>query len=286
MNRSEYIGSSDARHIMTGDFDVIWNRRTRTEEPPQSFAMLLGQATEQVHLDWTTTALGAGYKWSMNQLNGDQHFAVFEPDVADVDLDPGDVILGSHPDALLLTPNGDVTYPLEAKLTARWRTIDEAIEWYMPQLQHHMICWQTTRLLFSVVIGTNEPERAWVGFSTEWADIYLRRCADFTRAWKAGKKPAPLIMPGEHATAHPVVPQSVMDAVPINGTVRRDMSQNNRFKAIAGEYLNTRDAAAAHDKAKKDLKTLMEPNDREIYTDEIKLKRDARGAIRITVTAE
>lgn len=280
MNRSDYIGSSDARHILNGDWSRLYAQKLRLETPqPPSFAMRLGMCVEALHLDETITALNVetsgGFKYSTNAGRPDQqHFARYIY---------GDGFnaptLGSHPDALLRDLAGTV-YPLEVKLTARWRSIEEAADWYMPQLQHHMLCWGVDQCLFSVILGTSEPQRMWVGASHQWQNHYLERCDTFWGHVKSEIPPAPLL---PHDSRAPKVPAEIKDSVPLDGMTRRDMGGNNRFKAVALEYIDTKEAVARHDKAKRDLKSMMHDDERELYSDMLTLKRDKRGAIRFTV---
>lgn len=276
-DRSTYIGSSDARAVMAGDFlRVFKEKKGLAPAFEQTFSMQLGLLVEDFHLDWTIDAInreeGGGFKFSKFAKGGSQHFSRMT--ASDYDFKP---VLGSHPDALGRDISGMV-FPIEAKLTARFRNIEQAADFYMPQLQHHMICWGVDRLLFSVIIGTAEPVRAWIGSSPEWQARYLDQCNTLWHYLKADIPPPPLITNGDA-----IVPQSIANTVPINGMTRRDMAGNNRWKAIAAEFLETKPIVEKHEKAKKDLKEMMQPDESSIYDDTLELKRDARGAIRINI---
>jgi hypothetical protein len=280
-DRTTYIGSSDARDILAGSFDRLYKLKTGAIEPDDlsdNFPVQLGLHTEGFHLDWTIRRLveekGDGFNWSQFAENGDQHHASFTPEQAEY-RPP----LVSHPDALLRDPSGAVL-PLEAKHTGRFKNADEAADFYMPQLQHHLLCWNSKVLLFSVICGNSEPERIWVGFSQEWADHYIEQCNRFWSYVATKTPPAPAFYDD---AKEPSIPTAVKNTVPINGMLKRDMTGNNRFKAVTSEFIETKAAVAKHEKAKKDLKSMMNDDDKEIFSDEIKLKRDARGAIRITV---
>ncbi len=282
-DRKLYLGSSDARDILSGDWDRMYKRKMGLEgelDLSGSFAVQLGLVTEDMHLDWTIAKLneerGGGFKYSKAQGNGDQHWSEYRPDTAFTS-----VILGSHPDALLRDVAGMV-YPLEAKITGRWKDADEAADYYMPQLQHHMLCWDVDVILFSVVVGTKEPERMWVGASPEWREHYIARCDAFWGHVEGAMPPAPQFF-DKVKTAAPIVPAKIASTVPINGWKKRDMAGNNRFKAVTAEYLETKTAVKSHEKAKADLKAMMAEDENEIFSDELVLKRDSRGAIRFTV---
>lgn len=276
MESHEYIGSSDARAILSGDWLPLYKIKTGSAEPPdlsRNFAVQLGIITETLHLDFTIDALneetGSAFRYSRGTPTG-QHFSVFRP--AETVSSP---VLGSHPDALIKT--GDTIYPVEAKITGRWKDVEEVAHFYMPQLQHHMLCWGVDQMLLSVVIGTDAPVRAWIGASREWQEHYIKRCDEFWAHVTSQTPPPPLMVDN----TKPIVPTSIADSVPINGMRRQDMSKNNSFMAIASDLVATREAAMRHEAAKKELKAMVPQDVKEAYSPLVTLKRDKRGAIRI-----
>ncbi len=283
MNRTEYIGSSDARDILSGDWDRVYRKKKGIDPEPDlsdSFAVQMGLLTEDFHLGWTFKRMreadGNGWQFSKKPPKGDQHFSTYQPDGSAA-------ILGSHPDALTKNPATASVYPVEAKLTGRWKNANEAADYFMPQLQHHMICWDTDLLLFSVVVGTNEPERIWVGYSPEWASHYIDRCKAFwDKHIVAGIQPAPQLL-DQAKQAKPIVPTKVADSVPLNGWKRRSLDGDNRAPLLIDKYVETKEAVREHDEAKASLKALMRDDENELYSDRLVLKRDKRGAIRFTL---
>ena len=286
-DRTTYIGSSDARDILAGDFDKVYSEKAGLKERPNlddSFPVQLGRITEDFHLDWSIRRLneetGGAFKWSKTKPDGEQHFAEFRPDVAD-DVPP---ILGSHPDALVRDHAGGV-YPLEAKITGRFRNADEAADFYMPQLQHHMLCWGVDRILFSVIVGTSEPERIWVGASPEWQEHYIGACTRFWRYIEAGERPAPTFF-GDVKKPTVVVPTKIADTVPRNGWKKRSLDGDNKAPALIDEFIITKAQAKRHEEVKKELKDLMREDENELYGSKVTLKRNVKGSILITVHDE
>jgi hypothetical protein len=280
-DRNTYIGSSDARDILSGNWDKLYREKMGLAERADLsdvFPVQFGAFVEEFHLDWTfrrhNEEKNGGFEWSKFDGKGEQHHAEF---IAHSENKPR---LISHPDALGLSDTGHL-FPVEAKLTGRFRNAEEAADFYMPQLQHHMICWDVPTLLFSVVIGTAEPERIWVGRSLEWEHHYLTRCEEFWGHILRQHPPAPTLY--DTHTPKPIVPAAVSNSVPLNGYKKRDMTGNNRWKAIVGEFLETKEAVARHDKAKTDLKGMMAEDENHIFDEQIELKRDKRGAIRFTI---
>ncbi|MFD2175673.1 hypothetical protein [Rhodobacter lacus] len=283
MDRSTYIGSSDARDILEGSFDRLYREKMGLQARPDlsdSFAVQIGRLTEDFHLDWTLRRLNeergqAEFEWSKSYTHPDkgelQHYAELEVD---------GVPFGSHPDALLRHISTGTVLPIEVKMTGRWGSAEEASDYYMPQLQHHMLCWGVDKLLFSVVVGTSEPERIWVGFSQDWADHYIAQAKRFWAHITDKSPPAPAFFDD---TRKPTVPTAIKDSVPINGFKRRCIANDNFAQGMVGEFIETKKAANRHEQIKTDLKELMKPDENELYSDVITLKRDKRGAIRITV---
>lgn len=153
----------------------------------------------------------------------------------------------------------------------------------MPQLQHHLYAWGAERLLFSVIVGNQEPERLWIGASSEYISHYVSRCDAFWQHMREDRAPSPAFF---GASSEVKVPQAVKDSVPINGFKRRDISMDNMAQALIPEFIETKKAAQRHEQIKDDLKALMKPDEAELYSPQITLKRDKRGAIRITVKDE
>lgn len=288
-DRTSYIGSSDARDILSGDWDKLWRKKMGLipeDDLTDNFAVQLGAHVEPFHIDWTVGRLNQehanGFLWSKgpNSLgplneNDEQHFSLATTQAG--------TPIGSHPDALLKHVSTGEIYVLEVKHTARWGNADEAAQFYMPQLQHHLYAWGKERLLFSVIVGNSEPERLWIGQSTEWVEHYVDRCDAFWTHVRENRAPSPVFFDGP---AKAIVPTKVADSVPINGFKRRDISGDNYAQALVPEFLETQRAAKRHDQIKDELKKLMAKDENELYSPALTLKRDARGAIRITVRDE
>lgn len=280
MERSEYIGSSDARDILTGNWDWLYRLKKGLVEPPdltRNFKVQLGKLTEEFHIDWTLAALaeelqrGTKFIWSKGTTDKQQvmkqHFASLKPNSASTG-----VKLGSTPDALFKID--DAQFAVEAKHTGR--SFSDALDFYMPQMQHHMLCWGHDKILFSAIVGNSEPERAWVGYSESWAEQYITRCDDFWRHVAENHPPSPSFIGSKTEV---IMPTNVKDTIPIDGMKKRDVSRDNRFKAIAAEFIETKPLVAKHNKAKDDLKAMMADDERELYSDELTLTRNKAGSI-------
>lgn len=283
MERHQYIGSSDASDIIAGNYSYLYKLKTGALPPPDlsdNFKVQLGILTESFHLDWTVNAMseekGHSYKWGKTDKNDEQFFSSFTAS----DFDPHPV-LGSHPDALLRDEAGLMT-PIEVKHTGRWKSAEEAADFYMPQLQHHLICWDADYLIFSVICGTEEPERIVVGYSKEYADYYLERCATLWAFLKAEIPPAPQMVEARK----PTIPTKVKDSVPIDGMTKRSLQGNNRAESLIPEFIQTKKQAARHAEVKDELKSMVGETERELYHPALTLKRNAKGSILFKVLDE
>ena len=63
--------------------------------------------------------------------------------------------------------------------------------------------------------------------------------------------------------------------------VRRNASKDNHFTALAETYKATKQSHKDHDNVKKELRSLIQSNESEIYNDQIKVIRDARGIVKV-----
>lgn len=286
MDRSQYIGSSDAQYILSGDWDLLYRQKIGMAEEIDlsgNFAVQLGRLTEPFHLEWTVAALRAerhddDLEWSKGpnpDSDASQHFALLKTGAG--------TPIGSHPDALLMHVPNRTVHCIEVKHTGRFQSAEACAHFYMPQLQHHMLAWGHDALLFSVVIGNIEPERIWIGRSESWLEHYSGRCDAF---WTHVTNRAPPPQRLFDSDMKPLVPTKIADSVPLNGFKRRSIQNNNRAQSLVPEFLETRRAEKRHEEIKDELKRMMAADENELYSDAITLKKDKRGAIRFTVKDE
>lgn len=266
-DRRAYIGSSDARDLVYGRWLQPWLEKTGRADPPDlsaNFKVQLGAHTEPFHLDW-----------KLDELARTGEIAGFKESRAFFMLDGCGIPIGGEPDAVLLDANGEII-PVEVKHSGR--EFEDLIDYYMPQNQHHMLVTGARRLIFSAIIGNEAPRHVWVGRSDEWMAALIDAYTGFWHHIAHDTQP-PRERPDELAP----VPEA--EKVPINEMVVRDATKDNAFVANAHDYIATIDLAKAHEAAKKALKDSVKANEREVYCDALRIKRDARGALRFTVTA-
>lgn len=267
-DRKTYIGSSDARDLLYGNWAEVWEKKTcrrADEDLSDKFEVQAGVFMEPFLVGW----LGRRMKPQGYRVHPSSD--VFRGD-------PG--YIGATPDATV--HDSDHWYPAECKFGSRgFSQVEQVIEWYMPQIQHHLLATGCDRCLVSISMNRDEPQNRWVSASDEWHDHMCRVYAEFWALVQSDTRPAPTY-------ARDMTPQPLsIDAVPINGKVAKDMSTDNSFLELAHQYAQLKPVAEAFERAKNELKAKVGPNVREAYVPGlIKLKRDAKGAIRFTVEAQ
>ena len=74
------------------------------------------------------------------------------------------------------------------------------------------------------------------------------------------------------------------DSIQVDNMVIRDASTSNEFVSTAATYVQGLEQDKVFQNAKKSLKEMVAPNEREVYCDFLTVKRDKRGALRISKT--
>lgn len=262
MRRSEYIGSSDAIDIVNGLWDVVYDRKMNPPEVDplaDNFKVQLGRYTEPFHIEWLITSLCKDDKAIGGRA---KQFRYIHP--------VGYV--ACHADGILQV-NENESYPIEVKHSGGQFSMDHLVEFYMPQLQHLLLCSKADKLLFSVIQGNAEPEWCWIGASEE----YHKRLLEFYEAfWDHIVTERP---PERHTPVDEKEKVRLVDNVPVNGKIRLDMSTNNSFIEHAHIYGETKQAAAYFEQAKKELKAMMPADCREMRSDILTLRRSKSGSI-------
>ncbi len=283
MDRSKYIGSSDARDIMYGNWFDLWSIKTNRVERvdlSDNFKVQLGVHTEEFHIDWTLKRLFAEHPYycRIPQAVDQQHTTTLTID---------DTPFGCHYDALITEAAADdlIPIPVEVKHTGRYKNAVQAASFYMPQLQHLMMCNHSENLLFSAICGTEEPERVWVSRDDEFIEHYKQNAIRFWAYVRDDIGPPPVF---DHNAINLTadVAQTLTDKVKINGFKRRSIASNNYAMSLVPEFIETKKQAKRHDEIKSDLKGLMADDENELYSDQLVLKRNKAGSIIIRVNQE
>jgi len=283
-DRHLFIGSSDAKKIMGNDWQDLWLRKTGRKESDDLsdvFRVQLGVFTEDFHLDWTfrkflqgeTAKAASSWKMSKHSVGNEQHQIVRKSSL--------DTPLRSHPDALITNLNDPKEgLPIEVKHSGAFLNANAACDWYMPQLQHHMFCWGKRNLLFSVILGNNEPERIWVERNDEYVHHYLTRADMFWDLVKSDTPPDDLFLHDN------ILHSSITDNIRKNGMVRRNIAEDNHLTSLVQDLYETAPAAKQHADTKTIIKKEMKEDEAELYSNRVSIKKNKRGAVTIKLVGE
>ena len=254
MDRNLYIGSSDAIDIMNGNLRAVWAVKTgRSERPEIGFKGEVGKVLEPLHLDWLHRDINLvkdGWVFR-GKVNRQREYTI----------DTGGIPVISHVDDVLINRIDGRQVPVEVKHTCRFTDLEQASNFYMPQIQHHMMCSKANECYFSVIFGNDEPRGVWVGRSAEWIALYKSKVKELMDYIVRDEAP-----PADLPESGSIVPQPVREAITLDDMRVADMNRDNSFRACAHDYVRHEAAASAFNKAKDDLKKVHMPTDaREAY---------------------
>ena len=71
------------------------------------------------------------------------------------------------------------------------------------------------------------------------------------------------------------------DKIPLDGMKKRNASTDNHFNSLAKDFLLNQTHAKNFELAKKELKSLVKSDEREVYNDQLTIERNKRGALTI-----
>ncbi len=264
-DRKSYLGSSDAISICDrSKWLDLYKIKMGISEPPDlsdEFKVQLGAYTEPFHLTWLKK-MKPELKFSFDNEDGEQHHCIYNYS--------GDCMkLGSTPDAII---KGEEKALVEVKhCGAHYRNTDNVIQFYMPQLQHHLMCWGLDNILFSAIIGNQNPVPTWVKYSEEWGNWYIEECKSFSSYIKSSCPPPELSSGNE-------VPTPVRNSVLINEMKQRDVSSSNQIRDMIAR-INVLSAGESELKeVKAEMKDQVLDSDSMIFIPELfTYKRNAKG---------
>jgi len=260
--RRSSIGGSDANIIMSGDRKKIldlWRVKTGGEPEDLSdvFAVQLGTVTEDFNLSWFERKTGITLERGVYCAN-DTHFV---PMTANLDgAGVGCIVEAKH-----VSHRVGWHFASVAERNASHRSgLAATLAKYQPQLHHNMICARVRKAYLSVISG-NEYDYVEVDYDAEYAGKLIEAEREF---WECVRLKMP---PGEIAIV-----------APPEATRTVDMTGNNEWSSLAGEWMATKNYSAQFDKADKAIKELIPADVRAAAGHGIKVVRDKRGYLRIS----
>jgi len=252
MERKGFIGGSDCVKIMNGDWLELWQIKTGRIEPDdlsRNIAVQLGSWTEDFNLEWFEH----------------EHDCILSDQQREYELEIGIVPAKGLIDAKW------GSFIVEAKHTNPYKSMDDVIEYYMPQIQLYCYLAKADGAYFSVIFGNSKWESAHVSYNHKYFDSMWAVVSDFWGYVVRDEEPIGI-----------QTPDISIDKVEVDNMVKRDASRDNQFIDAAITYINGYEHNRVFENAKKDLKQMVSSNEREVYCDQLTIKRDKRGSLRIT----
>ena len=252
MERKGFIGGSDCVKIMNGDWLELWQIKTgrvESDDLSRNIAVQLGSWTEDFNLEWFEH----------------EHDCILSNQQHEYELEIGTVPAKGTIDAKW------GSFIVEAKHTNLYKSMDDIIEYYMPQIQLYCYLAKGDGAYFSVIFGNSKWESAHVSFDLRYFNSMWAVVSDFWGYVVRDEEPIGI-----------QTPDISIDKVEVDNMVKRDASTDNQFIDAAVTYINGYEHNRVFENAKKDLKNMVGSNEREVYCDHLTIKRDKRGSLRIT----
>ena len=248
--RRRGIGGSDAHHIISGDWEKLWEIKTgrsEYEDLSDILAVMMGIYTEPLNLAWYAKQTGRPVTRCGEQVTHPKY------PFLGVTLDGYSVTEGGYP------------APVNAKHVAQDNLATELR--YMAQGTHEALCTGCDHFMFSMFVGNNK----WVLTEHEvdpfFAEEYIGKCGQFWYYVETGERP-PLAEP------LPVPPPRQLRTI--------DMTGNNQFAECAHEWLRLRGPAKAFETAAKSMKSMVEPDVGLVTGYNVQIKRGRNDALYIS----
>ncbi len=251
IDRSKFIGGSDARTIMGSDEAALlrlWQEKRGEIEPEDlsgNLIVQLGSATEALNRNWYERNTGQTVECVQHRL---RHSVLRW--------------MGATLDGMV-AGSGAV---FEAKFMLPWSFSEEAAaEKHMAQVQHNMWVTNATGAVLSIITGGGKWVEIQVTADSLYQHLLLTAEKKFWRCVDSGERPRLFgVEP----------PRARIEAVRIV-----DMSSSNTWAEFSNVFRCTREAHLEHENAKTELKGLMPEDAKEAIGHGIRAKRSKSGAV-------
>ena len=260
--RMGFIGGSDAVKIIRGDWHDLYNEKIGIAQPSDLshlFNVQLGTYTEEFNLAWFEQEYGVQVIDTQPEFKKTIEGIPFKATLDGLVNDKENI--------------GNNFFGVECKHTSSFKKFDDILTYYYPQIQLYMKVADLSHMYLSVIFGNQWECKLVSQDEAEW----LRMIPIFRDFWGhvIKKQPPTSEMPNE-------LPTNVHHMT-LDNMVARDASKDNFFVELQHHYIANYDETKIFEKAKQELKSLVEPNEREVYTDILSIKRNKRGALTIKI---
>ena len=260
--RMGFIGGSDAVKIIRGDWHDLYNEKIGIAQPADLshlFNVQLGTYTEQFNLAWFEQEYGVQVIDTQPEFKKTIEGIPIKATLDGLVNDKENI--------------GNNFFGVECKHTSSFKKFDDILTYYYPQIQLYMKVADLSHMYLSVIFGNQWECKLVSQDEAEW----LRMLPIFRDFWGHVLKKQPPVaeMPNE-------LPTNVHHMT-LDNMVARDASKDNFFVELQHHYIANYDETKIFEKAKQELKSLVEPNEREVFTDKLSIKRNKRGALTIKI---
>ncbi|MBI1425811.1 MAG: endonuclease [Gammaproteobacteria bacterium] len=251
--RRNSLGGSDANIIMSGDDERIYNLwlektgQKESEDLSGILPVIMGQFTEPLNIFW--------YEKQTGRAVTDEQLQVKHPQYSFMacTLDGKTVSSGGSPAIF------------EAKHVNAFSNIDEVVQRYMPQLHHNASANGLNSFVLSVFVGTLKWE-LYEGEVDAWYVAQLIEAEE--KFWNCVQNKTP---PNGFAAIEAPKPPTEFREI--------DMTGNNMWASLCVDYIDNEKAAKKHEKAKKDLKAMVEDDVGLAFGHGLQIKRGKTGSL-------
>lgn len=235
--------------LMQGDAKAImrlWEEMTNGALPEDLsgvWPVRLGEATEQLQLDWYEQQTGAPVSRR------------------------GEVVVHQDHDWACCTLDGwldaPIYCPIEVKHVGGREPLEVIVDRYQPQMHWQMFITDAQQCCLSVIMGASEPIVEFIPRFQPYVDEMLRRGAQFMQFVRTRTPPVAL------------------DAVPppVDASKVYDMSESNSWAEGAYMWLQTREAADRCKLAEKMLKSAVPDDAKKCTGHGVRITRDRAGRL-------
>jgi predicted phage-related endonuclease len=258
MDRSSYIGGSDAKRILDGDWLDLYLEKIgekAEEDLSHSFPVQLGLHTEAFHMAW------------LNKFEG---FDIVSRSIQHE--------MSGHPFIKARLDGWDRSRDcfVEVKHSNGRASREQMVEWYQPQVAHYCNVLGTSHGIVSYIAGNSAPD--W--FKIEPSLQYRQALLDLELAfwWHVEHREAPAVI-SQDVVERARTAKASAGGVRIDDMRAIDMTLNNEWAVLAIDYTLNEGAASNFEKAKKGLKALVEADVRQASGHGVCIKRSKTGAL-------
>ena len=254
MERKGFIGGSDCTKIMEGYWLELWKIKTGREQPETllfNLPVQLGLHTEDFNLKWFAENEAKTVLAQQREFTG---------------------TVGSVP--VKATIDGAIQGErniIEAKHTNSFSNMEKMLDRYMPQLQLYCHMAKAEGVYLSVIFGNSDWECIHVKYDKDYFNSMWAVVSDFWGYVVSDEQPVGV-----------ETPELSRLAIALDDMETRDASRDNEFVYAAANYIQGYEKHRLFKNAEKNLKQMVGSNEREVFCDQLTVKRDKRGHLRIT----